>query len=459
MKENDMVYEYHREDVIAAIATGAGEGGIGIVRLSGSDVLDVLSRVYVGSQKPDTFESHTIHYGHIVRPDNQSIIDEVLVSYMRAPRSYTAENTVEINCHGGMVALNAVLDAVIAAGARLAKPGEFTMRAVENGRIDLSQAEAVLNIINAKTEKSLRYAEKQLAGGLSKKYIAIDDELMHMLMMIDASIDYPEYDIEEMTEKEIISALDQCIALIDDLLSTARTGKIMQEGMNTLILGEPNVGKSSLFNALITEDRALVTDIPGTTRDFVDTYLNLEGIPFRLIDTAGIRETADIVERLGVDKAIGLIDEAELIIDMRDVSRETHINTMIEKQLNQKKRIIVYNKIDLCSDDHHPDCDVAVSAKTGEGIDKLKTKMVEIAQTSCQMRDDSGVVLNKHHAEALTEIRSHLIEAKNTLTDELPIDMAAIDLNEALIKLRAITGKSVGDDIIDSIFANFCLGK
>ena len=453
-----MVYE-HREDVIAAIATGAGEGGIGIVRLSGGGALDVLSRVYVGSQKPDTFETHTIHYGHIVRPDNQSVIDEVLVSYMRAPRSYTAENTVEINCHGGMVALNAVLDAVIVAGARLANPGEFTMRAVENGRIDLSQAEAVLNIINAKTEKSLRYAEKQLAGGLSLKYTKIDDELIHMLMMVDASIDYPEYDIEEMTGKEIISALDQCTVLIDDLLSTALTGKIMQEGMNTLIIGEPNVGKSSLFNALITEDRALVTDIPGTTRDFVDTYLNLEGIPFRLIDTAGIRETFDIVERLGVDRAIALIDEAELIIDMRDVSRETHINEMIEKQLNQKKRIIVYNKIDLSFDKHYPECDIAVSAKTGEGIETLKAKMVEIARESYMMSDDSDVVLNKRHADALTEIRSHLTEAKRTLTAGLPVDMAAIDINEALKKLRAITGKSVGDDIIDSIFANFCLGK
>ena len=453
-----MIGEHH-EDVIAAIATGAGEGGIGIVRLSGEHVLDVLSRVYIGAQKPESFESHTIHYGHIVHPQSQSIIDEVLVSFMRAPRSYTAQNTVEINCHGGMVVLNAVLDAVIEAGARLAEPGEFTMRAVENGRIDLSQAEAVLNIINAKTEKSLRYAEKQLAGGLSQKYTAIDDELIHMLMMVDASIDYPEYDIDGMTENEIISAIDRCVGLVDDLLRTSSTGKIMREGINTLILGEPNVGKSSLFNALITEDRALVTAIPGTTRDFVDTYLNLEGIPFRLIDTAGIRETADVVERLGVDRALSLIDEAELIIDMRDVSRETQVNEMIDQQLQQKKRIIVYNKIDLNSENTYSDCDVALSAKTGEGVDELKAKMVEAVQKSYPMSDDSDVVLNKRHADALTEIRSHLTEAKNTLQAGLSVDMAAIDLNEALVKLRAITGKSVGEDIIDRIFANFCLGK
>ncbi len=447
------------EDVIAAIATGAGEGGIGIVRISGDDVLDVLSRVYIGSQKPESFESHTIHYGHIVHPDNQSVIDEVLVSFMRAPKSYTAENTVEINCHGGRVALNAVLDVVINAGARLANPGEFTMRAVENGRIDLSQAEAVLNIINAKTERSLRYAEKQLAGGLSKKYLTIDHALVHMLMMIDASIDYPEYDIEEMTENEIISAVDECITLIEDLLQTTHTGKIMREGISTLIIGEPNVGKSSLFNALIKEDRALVTDIPGTTRDFVDTYLNLDGIPFRLVDTAGIRETSDIVERLGVDRAIALIEEADLIIDLRDVSRETQINEIIEKQLNQKNRIIVYNKIDLCSEDFCLDCDVAVSAKTGKGIDTLKSKMVEITKDDYLMSDDSDIVLNKRHADALNEIKLHLTEAKNTFTAGLPVDMGAIDIKEALIKLRAITGNDVGDDIINSIFANFCLGK
>lgn len=453
-----------QDDVIAAIATPSGVGGVGIVRISGKDAIAVADRVYrnASDQQLASFETHTIHYGHCCDAQGKRI-DEVLVSIMKAPRSYTAEDVVEINCHGGPVALHAVLDAVIRAGARLADPGEFTRRAFVNGRIDLTQAEAVSDIIEAKTAIGLAYSVNQLSGGLSKKYQAMDAELLHLMTFIDAAIDYPEYDIETVTGDTLRRSIDGLIVSVDALLDSAQMGKIYRNGVDTVILGEPNVGKSSLLNKLIREDKALVTDIPGTTRDAVEAYINIEGVPFHIIDTAGIRETDDVVEKLGVEKSKQMMDRAELILMMTDVSRETSKDedTLIAA-LQDKPYIRIYNKTDLKDEvltDLKPN-EIALSVKTETGLDALRRQMVAMV-TGNQMAKaaDDVIVSNLRHVNLLRQVRENLTNALNSLSIGMSVDMVAIDLEEALENLRRITGQSLGDDIIDQIFANFCLGK
>lgn len=453
-----------QDDVIAAIATPSGVGGVGIVRISGKDAIAVADRVYrnASDQQLASFETHTIHYGYCCDAQGKWI-DEVLVSIMKAPRSYTAEDVVEINCHGGPVALHAVLDAVIRAGARLADPGEFTRRAFVNGRIDLTQAEAVADIIEAKTAIGLAYSVNQLSGGLSKKYQAMDAELLHLMTFIDAAIDYPEYDIETVTGDTLRRSIDGLIVSVDALLDSAQMGKIYQNGVDTVILGEPNVGKSSLLNKLIREDKALVTDIPGTTRDAVEAYINIEGIPFHIIDTAGIRETDDVVEKLGVEKSKQMMDRAELILMMTDVSRETSEDEdALIAALQDKPYIRIYNKMDLKDEvltDLKPN-EIALSIKTEIGLDALRRQMVAMV-TGNQMAKaaDDVIVSNLRHVNLLRQVRENLTNALNSLSIGMSVDMVAIDLEEALENLRRITGQSLGDDIIDQIFANFCLGK
>lgn len=453
-----------QDDVIAAIATPSGVGGVGIVRISGKDAIAVADRVYrnASDQQLASFETHTIHYGHCCDAQGKWI-DEVLVSIMKAPRSYTAEDVVEINCHGGPVALHTVLDAVIRAGARLADPGEFTRRAFVNGRIDLTQAEAVADIIEAKTAIGLAYSVNQLSGGLSKKYQAMDAELLHLMTFIDAAIDYPEYDIETVTGDTLRRSIDGLIVSVDALLDSAQMGKIYRNGVDTVILGEPNVGKSSLLNKLIREDKALVTDIPGTTRDVVEAYINIEGIPFHIIDTAGIRETDDVVEKLGVEKSKQMMDRAELILMMTDVSRETSEDedTLITA-LQDKPYIRIYNKIDLKDEvltDLKPN-EIALSIKTETGLDALRRQMVAmVTGNQTAKAADDVIVSNLRHVNLLRQVRENLTNALNGLSIGMSVDMVAIDLEEALENLRRITGQSLGDDIIDQIFANFCLGK
>lgn len=453
-----------QDDVIAAIATPSGVGGVGIVRISGKDAIAVADRVYrnASDQQLASFETHTIHYGHCYDAQGKRI-DEVLVSIMKAPRSYTAEDVVEINCHGGPVALHAVLDAVIRAGARLADPGEFTRRAFVNGRIDLTQAEAVSDIIEAKTAIGLAYSVNQLSGGLSKKYQAVDAELLHLMTFIDAAIDYPEYDIETVTGDTLRRSIDGLIVSVDALLDSAQMGKIYRNGVDTVILGEPNVGKSSLLNKLIREDKALVTDIPGTTRDVVEAYINIEGIPFHIIDTAGIRETDDVVEKLGVEKSKQMMDRAELILMMTDVSRETSEDedTLITA-FQDKPYIRIYNKIDLKDEvltDLKPN-EIALSIKTETGLDALRRQMVAmVTGNQTAKAADDVIVSNLRHVNLLRQVRENLTNALNGLSIGMSVDMVAIDLEEALENLRRITGQSLGDDIIDQIFANFCLGK
>ncbi len=457
------------DDVIAAISTPVGTGGIGIVRLSGAESLQVADRVFVSpsGKSVTSFPSHTIHYGHVVGRDG-AVIDEVMLTVMRAPKTYTREDIVEINCHGGNVVVGMVLQAVIDAGARLADPGEFTQRAFVNGRIDLSQAEAVMDVIDAKTEAGVSYSLNQLSGSLSKKYQGIDDELLHLLTYIDAALDYPEYDVEEVTEQELDQNIHHMIDEIDELLQSAKVGKVVRDGIDTVILGEPNVGKSSLMNKLLHEEKALVTNIPGTTRDTIEDYLNIGGVPFHIIDTAGIRETDDVIERMGVERAKQMVNQAELVLYIEDVSRETSNGDQKWMSLLEGKKVLhIYNKSDLIDEDdqaslkdHLSDNQIVLSVKSEEGIQTLKHKMVEMAVGSDSVvRKDDPIVSNVRHISLLKQVRQNLESALESMAMGMSVDIVAIDLKDALDNLRKITGQSLGDDIIDQIFANFCLGK
>ncbi|WP_295361792.1 tRNA uridine-5-carboxymethylaminomethyl(34) synthesis GTPase MnmE [uncultured Pseudoramibacter sp.] len=457
------------DDVIAAISTPVGTGGIGIVRLSGAESLQVADRVFMSpsGKSVTSFPSHTIHYGHVVGRDG-AVIDEVMLTVMRAPKTYTREDIVEINCHGGNVVVGMVLQAVIDAGARLADPGEFTQRAFVNGRIDLSQAEAVMDVIDAKTEAGVSYSLNQLSGGLSKKYQGIDDELLHLLTYIDAALDYPEYDVEEVTEQELDQNIHHMIDEIDELLQSAKVGKVVRDGIDTVILGEPNVGKSSLMNKLLHEEKALVTNIPGTTRDTIEDYLNIGGVPFHIIDTAGIRETDDVIEKMGVERAKQMVNQAELVLYIEDVSRETSNGDQKWMSLLEGKKVLhIYNKSDLIDEDdqaslkdHLSDNQIVLSVKREEGLQTLKHKMVEMAVGSDSVvRKDDPIVSNVRHISLLKQVRQNLESALESMAMGMSVDIVAIDLKDALDNLRKITGQSLGDDIIDQIFANFCLGK
>ncbi|RRF92307.1 MAG: tRNA uridine-5-carboxymethylaminomethyl(34) synthesis GTPase MnmE [Eubacteriaceae bacterium] len=457
------------DDVIAAISTPVGTGGIGIVRLSGAESLQVADRVFVSpsGKSVTSFPSHTIHYGHVLGGDG-AVIDEVMLTVMRAPKTYTREDIVEINCHGGNVVVGMVLQAVIDAGARLADPGEFTQRAFVNGRIDLPQAEAVMDVIDAKTEAGVSYSLNQLSGGLSKKYQGIDDELLHLLTYIDAALDYPEYDVEEVTENELDQNIHHMIDEIDDLLQSAKVGKVVRDGIDTVILGEPNVGKSSLMNKLLHEEKALVTNIPGTTRDTIEDYLNIGGVPFHIIDTAGIRETDDVIEKMGVERAKQMVNQAELVLYIEDVSRETSNGDQKWMSLLEGKKVLhIYNKSDLIDEDdqaslkdHLSDNQIVLSVKSEEGLQTLKQKMVEMAVGSDSVvRKDDPIVSNVRHISLLKQVRQNLESALESMAMGMSVDIVAIDLKDALDNLRKITGQSLGDDIIDQIFANFCLGK
>jgi tRNA modification GTPase len=457
------------DNVIAAISTPVGTGGIGIVRLSGAESFQVADRVFVSpsGKSVTSFPSHTIHYGHVVGKDG-AVIDEVMLTVMRAPKTYTREDIVEINCHGGNVVVGMVLQAVIDAGARLADPGEFTQRAFVNGRIDLSQAEAVMDVIDAKTEAGVSYSLNQLSGGLSKKYQGIDDELLHLLTYIDAALDYPEYDVEEVTEHELDQNIHHMIDEIDELLQSAKVGKVVRDGIDTVILGEPNVGKSSLMNKLLHEEKALVTNIPGTTRDTIEDYLNIGGVPFHIIDTAGIRETDDVIEKMGVERAKQMVNQAELVLYIEDVSRETSNGDQKWMSLLEGKKVLhIYNKSDLIDEDdqaslkdHLSDNQIVLSVKSEEGLQTLKQKMVEMAVGSDSVvRKDDPIVSNVRHISLLKQVRQNLESALESMAMGMSVDIVAIDLKDALDNLRKITGQSLGDDIIDQIFANFCLGK
>lgn len=454
-------------DTIGAISTSIGEGGIAIVRISGDKAKDVVEKIFQAKngQSIKNMKSYTMKYGYII-DENNNHIDEVIVSFMKGPRSFTAEDTIEINCHGGVVATNKVLEQVIKQGVRLAEPGEFTKRAFLNGRIDLSQAEAVIDIINAKTDLSMKSALMQSEGLISKEIRGLREKLLSTIAHIEATVDYPEDDLEEVTSEMAIRDLDIIRKEIKGFIETAEEGKILREGLSTVIVGKPNVGKSSLLNALTKENRAIVTDIPGTTRDVIEEYINISGIPIKIIDTAGIRETDDVVEKIGVERSRAKINDADLIILILDSSNElTEEDKEIINHISNKKYMILLNKSDLNSKITQKDLEninctniYNISAKTGEGIDEVRTAIKDMFFKG-EISTNNVIITNTRHKEALLRAYECIESAINTLNYTFAIDLASIDIRNAWTFLGEITGDSLEENIIDKIFKDFCLGK
>lgn len=454
-------------DTIGAISTSIGEGGIAIVRISGDKAKDVVEKIFQAKngQSIKDMKSYTMKYGYII-DENNNHIDEVIVSFMKGPRSFTAEDTIEINCHGGVVATNKVLEQVIKQGVRIAEPGEFTKRAFLNGRIDLSQAEAVIDIINAKTDLSMKSALMQSEGLISKEIRGLRERLLSTIAHIEATVDYPEDDLEEVTSEMAIRDLDIIKKEIKEFIETAEEGKILREGLSTVIVGKPNVGKSSLLNALTKENRAIVTDIPGTTRDVIEEYINISGIPIKIIDTAGIRETDDVVEKIGVERSRAKINDADLIILILDSSNElTEEDKEIINHISNKKYMILLNKSDLNSKITQKDLEninctniYSISAKTGEGIDEVRTAIKDMFFKG-EISTNNVIITNTRHKEALLRAYECIESAINTLNYTFAIDLASIDIRNAWTFLGEITGDSLEENIIDKIFKDFCLGK
>ena len=451
---------------IVAISTAPGIGGIGIIRMSGENCFDILSKIFKQKnyQELDKISGYTIKYGNIF--DKEEIIDEVIVSYFKAPKSYTAENMCEINSHGGIVVINKILDLCIKNGAELAEPGEFTKRAFLNGRIDLSQAEAVIDIINSKTDKEAKSAVDQLKGNLSTKIEEVRKKIISTMADIEATIDYPEYDLEEVTNGRILKVLDEVDIILGQLEKSFYNGKILREGINTAIIGRPNAGKSSLLNVLLNEDRAIVTEIEGTTRDSIEEYISIDGVPLKIIDTAGIRNTSDEVEKIGVKKAKEIAEKSDIVMAIFDISKELNEEDReIVEILKNKNAIIILNKIDLDKKAKIKELEslnkpiVEISTKTNEGIDKLYEEISKMFKLKEIATDGEIIVSNARHKNIIMKSRRNLEHARETIKNNLPIDMISTDLKEIIEELGKITGETVTEDVIAEIFSKFCLGK
>ncbi len=466
------------EETISAIATPIGEGGISVIRISGRRALEIASHIFqTSSGMPlDAFPTHSAHYGVIVDPVTEEHVDDGLLTILRAPRSYTGEDSVEISCHGGMIPTRKVLEATLRAGARLAEPGEFTRRAFLNGRLDLAQAEAVLDIIRARTDESLRVARRQMEGALSSQIRTLREELLGIMARIEAAIDFPE-DVEEIRLESIAMSLHDAISHVSGLLDTASCGKVYREGIQTVIVGRPNVGKSSLLNALVRESRAIVTPIPGTTRDLIEETINIRGIPVRTIDTAGMRATSNIVEKAGIDRTRRSVEQADLILAMLDASRGlSKGDKELLTELQGRKLIVVVNKTDLLREDDgrellekvrgwiEKNLDVrppviGTAAPSNEGITELEDLIVETVMAGGVACAEGAVVSNVRHSRALEEARLSLQHCLRTVESNLPLDFISIDLRAAVDALGRITGETATEDVIDRIFSDFCIGK
>ena len=452
---------------IAAISTAPGNAGIGIIRLSGDDCFKILQKIFKPKNK-GKIKGYTIKYGNIVKSENDEIIDEVLVSYFVAPKSYTKENMCEINSHGGIVVENQILEECLKNGAVLAEPGEFTKRAFMNGRIDLSQAEAVIDIINSKTEKEMMVAQRHLEGSLSKKIKDIQGEILNLMADIEASIDYPEYDIEETTNKKINDTLNSVEEKLLKLKNSFENGKILKEGIKTAIIGKPNVGKSSLLNLILGENRAIVRDIEGTTRDTIEEYINIKGIPLKIVDTAGIRKTNDEVEKIGVERSINNINDAELIIALFDDSRTfDDQDQKILDLIEGKKTIILINKIDLGKNlikeneklKKFKNNIIEFSTINETGLDKLYNKIEELFKLNELDCENTEIITNNRHKQQILYALEDVAKGRESLETHMPVDITAICLKDILERLAEITGENVSEDIINEIFKKFCLGK
>lgn len=457
-------------DTIAAISTPPGEGAIAIVRLSGTEAFEIADRVYrSGSKKIKDVPSHTIHYGHIVDPVTEEIADEVMVSVMKEPKTFTREDVVEINCHGGIVSVNQVLQLLLSHGARLAEPGEFTKRAFLNGRIDLSQAEAVMDLIRAKTDRAMHVALSQLDGNLSTLIRNLRGILLDTLAQVEVNIDYPEYDdVEEMTTKLLKEKAIQVRGNIAQLLETAKQGKILREGLATAIIGRPNVGKSSLLNHLLQEEKAIVTDIAGTTRDVIEEYVNVQGVPLKLIDTAGIRETEDLVEQIGVERSRKALSEADLVLLVFNQNEAlTSEDMALIEATDESNRIVILNKMDLenqldvaqLEQVVDPASIVRTSLLSQAGVKELEGKIASLFFSGQTGEKDATYVSNVRHIALLNQAMVALDEVVAGIDAEMPVDLVQIDMTRCWDLLGEITGDSVQDELLTQLFSQFCLGK
>jgi tRNA modification GTPase len=457
---------YSLNDTIAAVATGAGESGIGIVRISGKEALSIADKIFFSGAKcrPSEFKTYTTHYGLI--KDGNEIVDEVILTVMREPASYTKEDVVEINCHGGIVALRKALELVLNNGARLAEPGEFTKRAFLNGRIDLSQAEAVLDIIRAKTDSALEAGIIQLKGALSKEIAAVRNSLVGVLSELEANIDFPEDGGSCKDGTEIRKAITTCNKRLAELIAGSLTGKILREGIHVVICGKPNVGKSSLLNRLLKEERAIVTPVAGTTRDTIEEMLDIKGIPVRITDTAGILKPRSAVEKKAVKRSRDYIARADIVMLMFDASKQLNkSDRSLIKQLKRKNTIAILNKIDLkarieksqiCANFRRV---IEVSAKKGSGIKLIENEIADFVYGGCIKPRESVIVTNRRHVEKLHLAQKLLAEAANSLDNRLSFEFISQDIKDALLLLDEITGRVFSDDLLDKIFSSFCIGK
>ena len=459
-----------RSDTIAAVATGMGHSGIGIIRISGKDALSIASAIFRPADKKlhlSDVKSHTIHYGFLF--DGNALVDEVMVSVMKEPRSYTAEDTVEINCHGNSLIMNRVLELVIRQGARLAEPGEFTKRAFLNGRINLSEAEAVMDVISAESERSLTNSLRQLKGSLSEKIIDLRGSILYEIAYIESVLDDPEHYSFDHHSSELSEKIDFLTGSINTLISSFEKGKLLKEGINTVIIGKPNVGKSSLLNILVGEDKAIVTDVAGTTRDVLEQCINLNGISLNIIDTAGIRFTEDIVEKIGVEKAKKTARDADLIVYVADSSVELNENDFeILKLIEDKKVIVLLNKTDLESRVEENDLRsrmkedtviIKTSTRKHTGIDEFEKEIERMFFDGKICNQDEVMITNLRHRECLAEALESLEQVKKSIDKGMPEDFYSIDLMSAYSSLGSILGVEVEDDLINKIFSEFCMGK
>lgn len=456
-------------DTIAAIATFPGNAGINIIRISGDDALHIAEKIFVKKGRKagecNNLKPRYLHYGHVI--DNHGkMIDEVLLSYMKGPNTYTREDVVEINCHGGVISAKKILESVLLLGCRPAERGEFTKRAFLNGRIDLTQAEAVIDIINSKTDSSHAISVNHLEGRLSKEINLIIEKIMDILANIEVNIDFPEYDEDEITISDAKEFCEEISNKIDKLIATADTGKIFKEGIKTVILGKPNVGKSSLMNFLLNENRAIVTEIPGTTRDTIEEYVNIKGIPLRIIDTAGIRDTEDKVEKIGVEKALGKVDEADLVMMLFDSSRQLESeDEKILDYIKNKKTIYIKNKTDLENKLDLTDYEsiekeaINISVVNNQGLDDIIEKLSSMFFEGAINLESELIINNARHKNLLVNAKNSLHEVLESIDNGMTIDFVEIDLKEAMENLGLIVGKSVSDDLVDKIFNEFCIGK
>ncbi|MEH7451418.1 tRNA uridine-5-carboxymethylaminomethyl(34) synthesis GTPase MnmE [Gottfriedia acidiceleris] len=455
-------------DTITAISTPKGEGAIAIVRLSGDEAVQIANKLFK-EKDLNIVDSHTIHYGHLVDPSSGNTVEEVMVSILRAPKTFTREDVVEINCHGGIFSVNKVLELVLSQGARLAEPGEFTKRAFLNGRIDLSQAEAVMDLIRSKTDRAMAIAMNQVEGRLSKLVNSLRQTLLEILAHIEVNIDYPEYDdVEEMTNTVLIEKAKTVRVEIQKLLETSKQGKILREGLSTVIIGRPNVGKSSLLNTLVQESKAIVTDIPGTTRDVIEEYVNVKGVPLRLIDTAGIRETKDVVEAIGVERSKKVLNLADLVLFVLNNNEQlSEEDRKLFGEMSGKDVIVIINKTDLSQKLDMNEVKalvgnatiVTTSLKEEKGIDDLEKAIADLYFEGQIEAQDLTYLSNARHIALLKQSEQTINDAIEAMQNGMPIDLVQIDLTRAWELLGEIVGDTVQESLINQLFSQFCLGK